>query len=89
MRQARGRHHARGRLPRPYAPVVLDASERETAADLTARSPGWFVVWGPYWRCWSAYARFSEKPLVVHESDVAALQERMREVEKAMRARGW
>lgn len=89
MRQPRGRHHAGGPVPRPYEPVVFDVWERETAADLTARSPRWFVVWGTYWRCWSAYARFSARPLVVHESNAAALRERMREVERAGRAGGW
>lgn len=89
MRQLRGRHHAGGPAPRPYSSPVFDVLERKAAADLTTQSSAWFVLWGTYWRCWSAYARFSTKPLVVHESDPVALRERMREAERAARARGW
>jgi len=69
-------------------PAVLDVWERETADELTAANPGWFVVWGTYWRCWSAFARFSPAPLVLHEMDMAVLETRMRAAELGVRTRG-
>ena len=83
-----GRHRGSGPAPKRYVPVWLDGRERTVAAELTRTCPGWFVVWGPYWRCWSAFARFSVDPLVVHAADVDVLRARMREVEPAARAAG-
>lgn len=84
-----GRHRARGPSPEPYLSVLLDQRERAMAADLSATYPGWFVVWGPYWRCWSAFARFSERPLVVHADAVDVLLGRMGEAELAVRTHRW
>lgn len=58
------------------------------AGELMAAHPGWWVVWGPYWRCWSAYPLFTWQPYVLHEPDAGVLAARMREVEKTVRTRG-
>lgn len=79
--------HRNGRAPTPYVPAWLDAREHDVAAELTARYRGWFVIWGPYWRCWSAFAMFSTAPMVVHASDMGVLLTRMRAAEMAVHAR--
>lgn len=66
-----------------------DSRDRQVAGELMRRRPAWLVVRGPYWRCWSAFARFGEESLVVHGPDVVVLQGRMREFELAAHARGW
>jgi hypothetical protein len=77
-------------VPRPYVRVILDVWEREKADELTVAYPGWFVVWGTYWRCWSAFALFSPGPFVLHEVYTDALEARMRAAELAVRTRrGW
>lgn len=83
-----GRHRSEGPKPWPYVPVSWDAWERVVAEELMAAHPGWWVLWGPYWRCWSAYALFAWEPCVLRESDAGVLVVRMREVEEAVRAGG-
>lgn len=85
-----GRHQANGPTPEPFVPVRLDVREHAVAAKLTAAHPNWFVVWGTYWRCWSAFARFNSDPVAIHFGDVHVLRARMREAELAARSRrGW
>lgn len=81
--------HREGAKPRPYVPVAWDSAERAVAGELMATHSGWWVVWGPYWRCWSAFALFTCQPYVLREQDADVLLARMRAVEKAVRARGW
>ena len=70
--------------------MPLDVRARAVAEDLTAAHPAWLVVWGTYWRCWSAFARFGPGPLVLHETSANVLAARMREAELAVRMRmGW
>lgn len=67
--------------------MPLDGGKREAAAALTDSHPGWLVVWGSYWRCWSAFALFAREPLVLHGADTDVLEARMREAEVAVRTR--
>lgn len=83
-----GRHRCEGPKPWPYVPVAWDARERAVAEELMAAYPGWWVVWGPYWRCWSAYVLVTGRLYVLREPDAGVLAARMREVEKAVRACG-
>lgn len=82
-----GRHRVQGTTPRPYEQVVFDPWARKTADELMASHPGWLVVWGPYWRRWSAFALFTQGPLVLHEAGLGVLVARMRAVEEATRLR--
>ena len=84
-----GRHRRNGPVPEPYVPVWLDAWEHEVAALLTAAWPGWLVLWGTYWRCWSAFAMFTTDPVVVNAGTKHALEVRMREVAMAVRTHRW
>lgn len=83
-----GRHRSGAPNPWPYVPVVWDSAERAVAGELMDSHPGWWVVWGPYWRCWSAYALFTGLPCVLRAPDAGVLAMRMREVETAVRTRG-
>lgn len=78
----------RGPVPDRYVPVWLDVWEHEVADGLTAAWPGWLVLWGTYWRHWSAFGIFIRDPVVVHAADADVLAARMREIHAAVRTRG-
>lgn len=80
-----GRHRVDAPKPLPYVLAATDSRERSVAEELAAAYPGWWVVWGSYWRCWSAFALFTVEPLVLHGVDAGVLVTRMREVEMAIR----
>ena len=80
-----GARHRRGSPPPPPRPrTPADAHQRELAALIDAREPGWTVVYGPWSRRFFAFAAWPvQRGLVVTATTAEALVEEMRDAEVA------
>ncbi|GAA3225012.1 hypothetical protein [Nonomuraea helvata] len=80
-RRARaGTPHHGGSTPPPGVDTRTD--RHGEAAQLTATSPGWLVLWGPYWQAFTAYeCRNPDRCERVEAADVAELTRAMQQVE--------
>ena len=67
--------------PRPLPPI-WDVHQREQAALINSREPGWVVVYGPWRRRFSAFAAWpTPRPVVVDASTPEELWGEMRSAE--------
>lgn len=68
--------------------MIYDVDQRRKAADLTARLPGWVVVWGAYHRRYSAFGACTPSSTIIDSSDPDQLIDRMRDAQLALLHRG-
>lgn len=54
-----------------------DADQKKVAEALSARYPGWLVIWAPYRRCFTAIAACLAEALIIDERDPLALTTQM------------
>ncbi|NUW47014.1 hypothetical protein [Nonomuraea rhodomycinica] len=73
-------HHG-GSTPPPGVDTGVD--RRGEAAQLMATSPGWLVLWSPYWQVFTAYElRNPDRCERVEAADAAELTRAMQQVER-------
>jgi hypothetical protein len=63
-----GRRHRRGSPPSPRPRPPVDARQREQAALIDAREPGWTVIYGPWSRRFFAFAAWPAPQGVIVDS---------------------
>ena len=80
-----GARHRRGSPPPPPRPQTpADVHQRQQAARLDAREPGWLVLYAPWRRRFVAFAAWpTPEGLMVTASTPEELVEEMRDVEVA------